>query len=337
PRGAAGVVQGRRPPDCPRSHRTRLHGRPGLPGRTLAGGPRLGRAGRADPGSGAPRPGARSPDALAPAAAGTGPRCGNGVRLGLEAVVNRWKILRRSARSMRQRLSEQPGGEPRVPGEERSVQIRPDRAADATALVPAFAVVPEPGEDPAERLRAHVQHRAAGVVFEPGQGSHPPRLELALEQHVADHPSLPGDGVMREEPDARTLGAVPLAVEAAEQLVAAADRQQRSAVFDRLDQARLAGEVGGDQGLLTILTAADVEQVVLAGPDLLPDPNRLDLELVAAPGRPPAEDRDVAAGGVDVQVVGVEVADADLHAACSQSGFANPRSVTIRRRASIAV
>jgi hypothetical protein len=63
----------------------------------------------------------------------------------------------------------------------------------------------------------------------------------------------------------------------------------------------------------------------------------LDLELVPPPRRTPCEHRDVPAVGVDVQVVGVEMADADLHAACSQYGRANPRSVTIRRSSSIAV
>ena len=46
--------------------------------------------------------------------------------------------------------------------------------------------------------------------------------------------------------------------------------------------------------------------------------DRLHLELVAARSRALGEDGDVAAVGIDVQVVGIEMADADLHAAFSQ-------------------
>ena len=52
---------------------------------------------------------------------------------------------------------------------------------------------------------------------------------------------------------------------------------------------------------------------MLAGPHLVPDGDRRHLELVAAQRGAPLENRDVAAIGVDVQVLGVEVADADPH------------------------
>ena len=45
------------------------------------------------------------------------------------------------------------------------------------------------------------------------------------------------------------------------------------------------------------------------------------LELVTAECRPPREDRDIAAVGVDVEVVGIQMSDADLHER-SQYGFA---------------
>ena len=50
----------------------------------------------------------------------------------------------------------------------------------------------------------------------------PPGRELALEQHVADHPPITGHRVEREETDARQLFAASLPVEAPEQLVATA-------------------------------------------------------------------------------------------------------------------
>ncbi len=142
---------------------------------------------------------------------------------------------------------------------------------------------------------------------------------------------------MREQPDAGKLRAAALAVEAPEQLVAAADGEQRGAVLYGLDQPVLASEIGRDQRLLPVLAAADVEEVVLAGPHVQADADRVHVELVPAPSRPTGEDGDVPTVGVDVQVVRIEVRDPDPHAACSQYGRVKPRSVTIRRSASIAV
>ena len=87
----------------------------------------------------------------------------------------------------------------------------------------ALAVVPEPGDDAAERLRAGVEDRPAGMVLEPRQRPTPARLELALDQHVADHPARPRDRVERQKPDAGLLLAALVAVEATQELVSAAD------------------------------------------------------------------------------------------------------------------
>ena len=146
-------------------------------------------------------------------------------------------------------------------------------------------------------------------------------LELALEQHVADHPAVAGDRLERQEPDTRHVLAVEAAVSAAEQLVAAAHREERGAAADdRLDQRlRLRREVLRDEKLLAILPAADVVEVVLARPDRIVHAERRHVELVAPPGSAPLEDRDVAAVGIDVEVLRIEVADADpAHAARSQ-------------------
>ena len=83
---------------------------------------------------------------------------------------------------------------------------------------------------------------------------------------------------------------------------------------------RFDGQVGGDQGLLAILPAADVEQVVLAGTHFLTERDLAHIQLVSPPGCPPLEDGDVAAVGVDVEVVGIEVSDDYLHAARFQYG-----------------
>ena len=130
---------------------------------------------------------------------------------------------------------------------------------------------------------------------------------------------LAGDRLEREDPGALQVRAGAVAIEAAEQLIAAADGEQGGAAVERgADLLGAGGEVGGDERLLAVLAAADVEEVVLAGDEAVAEADRAHLELVAAPRRPPGEDRHVAAVGVDVQVVGIEVADDDLHAAASQ-------------------
>jgi hypothetical protein len=71
--------------------------------------------------------------------------------------------------------------------------------------------------------------------------------------------------------------------------------------------------------LLPILPAADVEEVVGGEVERRADAHRLDVELVAARGGAALEDRDVAAVGVDVQVLRIQMADADDHGCPSLS------------------
>ncbi len=73
-----------------------------------------------------------------------------------------------------------------------------------------------------------------------------------------------------------------------------------------------------DERLFAVLAAADVEEIVFAGMDRLADGDGPHVELVSAPRRAPRQNCDVAAVRVDVQVVGVEMPDDDLHAARSQ-------------------
>ena len=65
-----------------------------------------------------------------------------------------------------------------------------------------------------------------------------------------------------------------------------------------------------DQSLLAILAAADVEEVDLADRYRVAHPDRPHVELVAAQGGALREHGDVAAVGVDVQVVRIEMPDA---------------------------
>jgi len=159
------------------------------------------------------------------------------------------------------------------------------------------------------------------VILEAGQSPPLTGLELALEEDVADHPPLAGHGVEREQPDPGQLVAALVAIEAPEQLVAAADREQRSAALDSSANAFAVGREGrGDQLLLAVLPAADVVEVVLAGPHNVVRTEPSHLDLVSAPGRAAGQHRHVAAVGVDVEVVREEVTDDNSHSASSASG-----------------
>src|SRR5262249_43233314 len=163
--------------------------------------------------------------------------------------------------------------------EEWTVQIRPDCTANPAAFKAALAVVAEPGDDATERPRTGVELRAAGVVLEPRERAHGAGLELALEQHVADHARVAGDRLAREEADAGQVLAVEAWVRAPQQRVAAADREQRGTAVDRrAHTGGLRDEVIGDQRLLAVLAAADVEQVVLARVDGVAHGNRAHVE-----------------------------------------------------------
>ena len=98
-----------------------------------------------------------------------------------------------------------------------------------------------------------------------------PAGPLAVEQDVADHPPLAGDRVQRQQPDARQLDAVTVAIEAAEELITAADGENDAAAGRRLAHCvALRSEVDGDESLLAILAAADVEQVEIPGAQVSP-------------------------------------------------------------------
>src|SRR5439155_10867213 len=230
---------------------------------------------------------------------------------------------------------EQPVREPRIARQQRPVQVRADGPPHPAALQAGLAVVPEAGDDATGRLGAGIEPRPARVVLEPGQRAPGP---LAVEEDVADHAPVTGDGLVREEADAGQIVAGHPLVAAPEQLVAPADREQRRAALDRrVDGTRLAREIFRDDRLLAVLPAADVEEVVRPGLEGAAQADGLHLQPVPAPRRAPLEHGDVAAVGVDVQVVRIQVPDADPHAARSQYWATWPREAITRRSASIAV
>ena len=151
------------------------------------------------------------------------------------------------------------------------MEVRPERTSHAAALEARASVVSIPCDDATERFRPEVEHRPSGVVLESRDRLSGRLGQRAREEDVADHPRLPGQGLVREEPGPGHPGAVAPAVAPAEQLVAAADREQRGPAVDRgAEVVASYGEVGGDQRLLAILAAADVEKVVHAGLEGVP-------------------------------------------------------------------
>jgi hypothetical protein len=178
------------------------------------------------------------------------------------------------------------------------------------------------------------------VVLEPGDGRPRRLVERALEEDVADHARPARDRLEREQRRTGQPRAVAVAVPAPEQLVAAAHREQRHSVVDRrANRLRPRLEVGRDHALLAILAAPDVEEVVRRWFERRADGQRLDAELVPSGRGAACQHGDVAAVGVDVQVLRVQVPDTEDHAAPSpsQNGRVRPRSVAIRRSSSIAV
>jgi hypothetical protein len=191
---------------------------------------------------------------------------------------------------MRERLSKEPVGQPWVPRKQRSVEICPDRAAAPAALEAGLAVVPEPVENPSERDTARIEQRPTSVVLETGELVCQARLELALEQDVADHARRSGDGLVGEEAHAGHERPVAATVAAAEQLVAAAyGKQCDTRRMRELDRLGLRDEVGSNESLLAILATADVKEVERIRFERVSDADSADVELVAAERRTSAE------------------------------------------------
>ena len=100
----------------------------------------------------------------------------------------------------------------------------------------------------------------------------------------------------------------------------------------------MALQVLGDEHLVAILAAADEVEVGGLGVERLADAQRSLLELEPAPLEAPPDHLDVAAVGVDREVLGVELAEHELHAAASsQYGRASPRLAATPCSSSIAV
>jgi hypothetical protein len=175
------------------------------------------------------------------------------------------------------------------------------------------------------------------VVLEADQRAAIARVELALEHDVSDHPHAAGLGHEVDQADAGHLGALVAAVAVPQQLVAPAHGQHARAVGNRRCKVGcVAGEIARDQHLIAVLTPAEVIEV--GAGEGVTHAHRHHLEWDAAPSAAAVEHSDVAAVSVDIQVLGVEMADRDpAHAASSQKGRTSPRCSSRPRSSSIAV
>ena len=193
-------------------------------------------------------------------------------------------------------------------------------------------------DDAPQRRCAGVEQRSAGVVLEAGHHRHDAPAEIGLEQHVPDQPLLAGERLVGEHAGARHPRSVAAPVAAPEQLVSATDGEHRRAGVDGPPQAVSASsEIGGDERLLAVLAAADVDEVVGPRLERVTGLDAGHLERVPAERSATREHRDIAAVRVDVEVVRIEVGDSDPHDAPSQYGRTRPRETAICRSSSIAV
>src|SRR3990172_2555235 len=219
------------------------------------------------------------------------------------------------------------------------MKVGPDRPAEPAPFETGLSVVPEAEQHRTERRRAGVEECASDVVLEPGELVLLTWLELAFEKDVTDHARRPGHGLVREQSNSGHQRAIASAVAATEELVPAAHRKHRHARRMRgVDRLALLDEVRSNERLLAILAATDVEEVVRMRVNRVSEVNRANVEVMTAKGGTPDENRHVPAIGIDVQVVGVEMADDDPHGRSpSQYGRTSPRAERIFRSASIAV
>ena len=139
-----------------------------------------------------------------------------------------------------------------------------------------------------------------------------PAFEVGLDRAVADQARARlADRAQVHQPDSGQLLVAEL-VAAAEQLVAAADRQDHGAVVGRrVERIALRGEhVAGDRHLVAVLAAAHVEEVVRVRIETVGQRGAGQLEAKPAPLAARPEHRQVAAVRVDVHQLRVERAHA---------------------------
>src|SRR5438132_8089444 len=214
---------------------------------------------------------------------------------------------------MVQRCREQAICQPRVLRQKRSVQITANGGLDDGAFGAILAVVAGADYCSAEWPDARPQKRPTRMVLEADQR---PSLavQVGFDEHVANVPLWAGHAADVKQTGAGQLLTLDGGVALAQQLIAAADRQQRRAVFDGLADslAFLTQEIGRDHRLLAILAAAEEDQVCLGRIERVSQGQLLDFELDTPPLRSTPERQHVAAIAIDAHQVRVEVNEPNL-------------------------
>src|SRR3954469_15409199 len=246
--------------------------------------------------------------------AGEGASLSASTQTGRSASLRVRRVLQRVVERFGPRAGapgDEPVGEPGVLRQQRAVQVRADDAVAHDALEARLPGVAVAAQDLAQRALPGTEVRAAAVVLEARQhtGS---AVELHLDGDVADEAvRVHADGPEIDEPEPGDLLVAEL-VGVAEELEPAADAEDQPAAVGRGVQRVALGrdEVVRAQRLVTILTAAEVEEVVGGRVDRVAEPGGRDLEADPAPLAAALQHEQVAAVGVDVHEVGVQRAHA---------------------------
>ena len=166
-------------------------------------------------------------------------------------------------------------GEPGVLREQRAVQVGAEHVQAAHALAAVGAVVAVPVQHPAERLGVGPEVGAPAVVLEAGQrpAAPPPRSTSIETLPISRGPARArsrGRRCPRPGMDARRrAGSCGRAADSRRRRRAARRRRRPPR---RSRRACVAQHVLGDQHLVAVLAAADVDQVVRAGSKPSPGP-----------------------------------------------------------------
>src|SRR5690606_23357770 len=195
--------------------------------------------------------------------------------------------------------------------QERAVQVAAVGVPVAAAFGAVLPVVPPADAHAAQWPSPRTEIGPAAMVLE----THHLAELVAVDHDVADEALVPGDGPGVEQADPRQLRPVVRPVETTEELVPAADGQQRHAGLDLGPQhlTLRPADIGGDGNLLPVLPAAPEEEVVAAGLQRLVHAERDHLGLDTPPAAALRQRQHIAAVAVDVHGAAVEPADGELH------------------------
>jgi len=143
-------------------------------------------------------------------------------------------------------------------------------------------------------------------------------LNIDVNCDIADQASRPSDRIGIKDADTRHPHSINTRIPVSGELIATAHRQHHSAVcHDRPQMVSLCGgKIRCNQQLVAVLTTTEIIKVGVER-QRLTEPTFVDLNLMAAPFKPPFEYRDVAAISIDIELFRVEVTYPNTTHACT--------------------